>query len=128
MSEDLDFLSTDDLVLIARSAVGPHVQVRDYGLLDSAAHRPQAFLFGEDVYPGLVGKAAALLASLVNNHALVDGNKRLGWAATVVFCELNGRDLVGPTQDAVFDLVMSVADGTMSDVVKLRDVFSGWMH
>lgn len=128
MSEDLDFLSTADLVLIARAAVGPQVQVRDYGLLDSTAHRPQAFLFGEDVYPGLEGKAAALLASLVNDHGLADGNKRLGWAATVVFCELNGRDLVGPTQDAVVDLVMSVADGTLSDVVKLADVLSGWLH
>lgn len=46
----------------------------------------------------------------------------------MVFCELTGRDLVGPTQDAVFDLVMSVADGTMSDVVELADVLSGWLH
>lgn len=51
MTEDPDFLSTEDLVLVARSAVGPHVQVRDYGLLDSAAHRPRAYVFGEDVYP-----------------------------------------------------------------------------
>jgi death-on-curing protein len=60
-------------------------------------------------------KAAALLHSLCRNHALVDGNKRLAWAATAVFLVLNGR-APRVDQDAVFDLVMAVADGTLDDV------------
>jgi prophage maintenance system killer protein len=59
--------------------------------------RPQATAFGEDAYPDMLTKAAALLESVVNNHALVDGNKRLGWLATAVFLELNGVRISRPT-------------------------------
>ena len=58
-------------------------------LLDSAVHRPQVSVFGDDAYPGIDDKAAALLESLVRNHALVDGNNRIGWLATAVFYGLN---------------------------------------
>jgi death-on-curing protein len=86
--------------------------VRDVGLLDSAAARPRSGAFGEDAYGTLSLKAAALLHSLVGNHALVDGNKRLGWLATVVFLDLNehATDL---DDDAAFTLVMDVAAGTV---------------
>lgn len=105
------YLETEDLlVLIQDLRVGP---VRDLGLLDSAAHRPQTALFGEDAYPRLNEKAAVLLESLVRNHPLGDGNKRLGWLATVVFMGLNGIDLDGP-DDEVYDLVMSVAAGHLA--------------
>ena len=69
------------------------VAVRDRGLLASGRRAPGASAFGEDAYPTFAGKAAALMHSLARNHALVDGNKRLAWAATRVFCLLNGRDL-----------------------------------
>ena len=85
--------------------VGP---VRDVGLLDSAAHRPGAVLYGHEAYPDLDCKAAALLDSLVGNHALVDGNKRLGWLAVVVFYGLNDVDLDAP-DDPGYELVISVA-------------------
>ena len=75
------------MALVEDLGVGP---VRDVGLLESAAARPRTSLWGGDAYPTLGSKAAALLDSLVNNHALVDGNKRLGWLATVVFLDLNG--------------------------------------
>ena len=62
------------------------VEVRDYGLLESVLARPRAVVFGQDAYPTLDDKAAALLLSLVLNHALVDGNTRLGWFGVVTFC------------------------------------------
>ena len=106
--EDLLFL-TDDI------SVGP---VRDLGLLESAAMRPATTLMGADAYPSIELKAAALMNSLVCNHALVDGNKRIGWHATVVFLGLNGHrpDL---TQDEAFDLTMAVASGELRDVDKI---------
>jgi death-on-curing protein len=104
-------LATEDLLkLVADLAVGP---VRDLGLLDSAAHRPGAVLYAREAYPSLDQKAAALLDSLVGNHALVDGNKRLGWLAVVVFYGLNNVDLDAP-DDPVYELVMSVARRELS--------------
>ena len=84
--------------------------IRDIGLLDSAAHRPGATAFGEDAYPSMHEKAAVLLESIVRNHPLVDGNKRLGWLATHVFYGLNDHDLVAPDDDA-YDLIIAIAAG-----------------
>lgn len=102
------YLSVEDLLLIAELLGEPGV--RDMGLLDAAAHRPRASVLGEDAYPDLDTKAAALLESLVRNHALIDGNERLGWTATAVFLRLNGFRLVAPEDDA-YDLIIAVAEG-----------------
>jgi len=83
----------------------------DPGLFASAIARPATTVFGEDAYPDLITKAAALLESVVRNHALVDGNKRAGWALAVVTLWLNGYDL-DYDEDEAFAMVMSVADGT----------------
>lgn len=91
--------------------------LRDHGLLASAAARPQATVFGEDAYPTFAKKAAALMHSLARNHPLVDGNKRLAWSATRVFCLLNETDLRTEV-DAAEALVMAVARGE-SDVPEL---------
>ncbi|RIJ70192.1 type II toxin-antitoxin system death-on-curing family toxin [Nakamurella silvestris] len=100
------YLNLEDLLdLINDLGVGP---VRDLGLLDSAAHRPTTSVFGEDVYPSIDTKAAVLLESLVSKHSLVDGNKRLGWLAVVVFYGLNEIDLNAPDDEA-YDLVIAVA-------------------
>ena len=109
MSEPIEFLDLDDLVDLARRLLGDPPPVRDFGLLGSAAARPQTSVFGEDAYPDLLTKAAALLQSIVNNHALVDGNKRLGWLATAVFLELNGVSASGASNDDVYELVVWVA-------------------
>lgn len=109
------FLTTEDLLaLVDDLAVGP---VRDVGLLESAGHRPRTSLWGEEAYATLFLKAAALLDSVLNNHALVDGNKRLGWLATVVFLDVNGVWIEAP-DEAAFDLVIAVASGaaTLSDI------------
>ena len=64
--------------------------VKDVGLLDSALARPRTTVFGEDAYPTLELKAAALSHSVVKNHALVDGNKRTTWTLMVAFLFQNG--------------------------------------
>ena len=109
MSEPIEFLDLDDLVELARTLLGDPPPIRDIGLLGSAAARPPTTAFGEDAYPDLVTKAAALLQSIVNNHALVDGNKRLGWLATAVFLELNGVKASRASNDDVYELVVWIA-------------------
>ncbi len=79
------------------------------GLLGSAAARPQTTVFGADAYHDLFTKAAALLHSIVSTHALVDGNKRLGWLATAVFFDINGFSVTAISNDDVDDLVIDVA-------------------
>lgn len=113
----MEYLTTEDLLaLVADLRVG---RVQDLGLLDSAAHRPSASVFGRDAYPGIEAKAGALLESIVVNHPLVDGNKRLGWLAVVVFYGLNGIDLQAP-DDAAYDLVIAVASGKVEHQVTAR--------
>lgn len=90
--EDIDYLRVDDLLDIANGIV-VHVAIRDFGALASAAARPATTVFGQDAYPSFEDQAAALLHALVRIHPLVDGNKRLAWAATRVFCLMNRRDL-----------------------------------
>lgn len=107
---ELEYLTLEDLVdMIRRLGIGP---VRDIGLLDAAVSRPQSSSFGTDAYSTIELKAAALLHSIVRNHALVDGNKRLGWLATVVFCDINGY-LVKLEDDDAFRLVVEVAEGRL---------------
>jgi death on curing protein len=101
-----EYLDLEDaLGLVQDLDAGP---VRDIGLLDSAMSRPRSSAFGDDAYPTLALKAAALLHSLARNHALVDGNKRLAWLATVVFLDLNHR-APDVSHQAAFDLVMDVS-------------------
>ena len=109
--EEPDFLTVEDLLEIA-AGVLDEVAVRDAGLLAAAAARPRTSVFGKDAYPAFEDKAAALLHSLVRNHALVDGNKRLAWAAARVFHLLNGRDLTYTVDDAE-RLMLQAASGEL---------------
>ena len=77
--------------------------------MGSAVARPQTTLFGHDAYADIWTKAAALLQSIVNNHPLIDGNKRLGWLATSVFLEINEIGVTHVDNDAVYEFVMWVA-------------------
>ena len=112
------FLDLEDLLHVAERAIGGSVEVRDIGLLESAAARPRASAFGADAYATLHDKAAALLHSIVRNHALVDGNKRLGLAAVIAFYGVNGRRLT-MTNDEAYDLVIAVASGNVEDVSQI---------
>lgn len=111
MTGPVQYLDLDDLIELATRLLGSPPPIRDVGLLGSAAARPQSAAFGEDAYPDIWTKAAALLQSIVNNHALVDGNKRLGWLATAVFLELNGVDATVISNRDVYRVVMDVATG-----------------
>ncbi len=123
------YLTLPELLYVAQRTLGGEPQVRDIGLLESALARPQATAFGRDAYPDLDAKAAALLHSLTRNHALVDGNKRLGLAAIIAFYGVNGRRLT-LTNDEVYDLVMAVAEGTLDSVeqiaAQLADATERW--
>jgi death-on-curing protein len=112
---EVEYLDLEDVLRMVRAlGIGP---VRDVGLLDSAVMRPRSSAFREDSYPTLELKAAALLHSLTNNHALLDGNKRIAWLATVVFCDLNGVE-PGLTDDEAFELVWEIA-GTDLEVAAM---------
>lgn len=111
MSQEFEYLDTDDLIDLATRLPGDPPPVRDVGLLGSAAARPQATAFGEDAYADVWTKAAALLHSILKNHALVDGNKRLGWLATAVFLEINGIEVTHVTNDSVYDFVIDTTVG-----------------
>jgi len=120
-----DYLSVEDLLEIADGVVDG-VVVRDLGLLASAAARPRTSTFGEDAYPTLPDKVAALLHSQARNHPLVDGNKRLAWSAARVFCLMNGTDLVYDVDDAEA-LVLAAARGE-SDVPILATDIAGHLR
>ena len=106
-----DYVGVDDLLEIA-AGVLPEVLVRDVGLLASAAARPRTSVFGEDAYPDLESKAAALLHSVARNHPLVDGNKRLAWSSMRTFLLLNDAD-VRYTVDDAETMVLGVAAGNL---------------
>lgn len=111
------YLDVEDLRHIAERIL-PGVEVRDVGLLEAAVARPRASAFGGDAYPSVHDKAAALLHSIVGNHALADGNKRLGLAAVIAFYGMNGFRLTLTNHEA-FDLVMAVAAGHLGDVAAI---------
>ena len=120
MSE-IEYLELEDIIMMVRIlGIGP---IRDVGLLDSAVNRPRSSAFGEDAYATISLKAAALLQSMSKNHSLVDGNKRLAWLSTVVFCDLNGK---APqlTDDAAFQLVYDVARSRLDVEVIAGRLFS----
>ncbi|HEX8134062.1 MAG TPA: type II toxin-antitoxin system death-on-curing family toxin [Actinomycetes bacterium] len=120
----MEYLTVEDLLVVADLVIDAPV-VRDIGLLDSAAHRPQASAFGEDAYPTVHEKAAALLEAVARNHALVDGNKRLAWAATAVLYDLNGFALEPPTAGEAVELMVAVAGGRL-ELGKLGKRLAGW--
>lgn len=115
------YLTVPELLHIAGRALGSEPKIRDLGLLEAAAARPKASAFGQDAYPDLDSKAAALLHSLARNHALVDGNKRLALAGVIAFNGVNGRRLT-LTNDQAYELIMAVADGRLDEVTAIADL------
>ena len=123
----IEYLDLEDLLEVARCAVGDGVAVRDYGLLESALARPRASVFGQDAYPDLHLKAAALLQSLARNHALVDGNKRTAWTACLTFLAINGQWISAPEDDR-FDFVIQVATGEELRLEEIADQLQAWSY
>ena len=100
-----------EVLLVELERVGFHV--KDVGLLGSALERPKASAFGEDAYPTLERKAAALVESIVRNHPMIDGNKRTAWFSLNLFLELNSSVLVC-THDEAFDFLIGIATGSIT--------------
>lgn len=123
MSE-VEYVTLDDLLMFAEILGVP--AVRDVGLLDAAAHRPQASVFGSDAYPDLPAKAAALLCSIARNHALVDGNKRLAWMASKAFLMANGFKPEPPSVIEAYDLVIAAATGEW-EVPEVSERLAAWV-
>lgn len=112
-----EYLQLEDLLAVADRG---GFTVGDYGLLESALARPQATVFGQDAYPTIHEKAAALFQSLAANHAMLDGNKRMSLAALELFYGLNGYRVMA-TDDDLFDLVIAVATSSLDTVAVIAD-------
>lgn len=97
--------------LLAETGGAPGV--RDLGLLETAVARPQATFDSTDPYPDLFSKAAALIASLLDNHPFVDGNKRAGITAAAIFLQRNGARLTASNHE-VEAFALSVAQGRLT--------------
>jgi death on curing protein len=123
----IEYLDLDDLLEIARAAIGEDVAVGDYGLLESALARPRASVFGKDAYPDLHLKAAALLHSLARNHALIDGNKRLAWTGCRTFLAINDHWITAPEDDR-FNFVIEVATGGIPELDKIAEHLRTWSY
>ena len=110
------YLSTAQVIDLHRSQLaryGGLDGLRDRAALEASLGRPQTTFGGEDLYPDLAAKAAALLHSLVLNHAFVDGNKRVGAHAAVLFLLVNGTGLIADPA-ALTDVTLATARGEMS--------------
>ena len=84
--------------------------VRDYNLLDSALENPFQYFGGEELYPTIQAKAARLGYGLIKNHCMIDGNKRIGTHAMLVFLALNGIELKY-TQKELYEAILDIAAG-----------------
>lgn len=109
------YLDHEELLYVAERALGHPPEVRDHGLVESAAARPQASAFGQEAYADIHEKAAALLHSLARYHPLVDGDKCLALAGTVAFYGVNGLRLE-LSNAAAYNVIMQVAAGRLDDV------------
>lgn len=119
------YLTIEEALAFAARVTGAPAEVRDLGLIESALARPRTTVFGEDAYPTLDLKAAALLQSLVGNHGLVDGNKRLAFTCTAVFLSINGHPLELDDVHEAYDLVIAVATGELSELDDIAAALRG---
>lgn len=109
-----------EVVVTTLNGLGFHV--RDLGLLDSALVRAQTRLYGQDAYPTLELKAAAIVHSLINNHPMVDGNNRSAWVILNFFLVLNNCQLRS-SQDNAYAFIMSIAEKRME-----LDEIAAWLE
>jgi death-on-curing protein len=115
------YLTKADIRVIIEAALPSYVTVRDVGQLHAALLRPQTTAFGDDAYPDVWQKAAALMQSVLIGHPLSDGNKRLAWITAKAFLRLNGQKVGRPDQNAAYDLVIAVTTGDLADVPEIAD-------
>ncbi len=97
------------------------IGVRDFGALESAAAQPYVTFDGNELYPTIVDKAAALGFSLIQNHPFIDGNKRTGHAVMAMFLSINGYHIHASIDEQV-EIILSVASGMLN-----REGFTKWL-
>ncbi|MGV9600394.1 type II toxin-antitoxin system death-on-curing family toxin [Streptosporangium sandarakinum] len=119
------YLTLEQVLDLAEIILGDTLAIRDLGLLDSAVHRPSASMFGQEAYPDLFTKAAALMHSLAISHPLVDGDKRLAWLVTDTFLRFNGVE-ADAGDDEVYDLVVGVAAGEIGELKIIAAALESW--
>ena len=116
MNEPIQFLSVDQILAIHERGIAEHggsLELRDRGLLESAAAMPAAQFGGQFLHDGLAAMAAAYLFHLCKNHPFLDGNKRVAVATAEVFVQLNGHELAA-TNSQLEALTLGVADSSIS--------------
>lgn len=96
------------------AATGGSAGIRDEGMLDLALNNPFQSFGGKELYPGIQKKAARLCFGLVKNHAMIDGNKRLGAHVMLVFLALNGYEL-SYSQEELSDMILALAAGCIGE-------------
>ena len=119
------FLSLGEVLALHRRILaesGGRLGIRDLGAIESALAQPRVSVAGEDAYPTLVDKAAALGYSLIRNHGFFDGNKRIAHAAMEVFLVLNGMELRASV-DEQERFMLSLAGGEAS-----REGLADWLR
>ena len=125
MNAAISFLSLQDVLNIHQSTIaneGGRPGIRDIGLIESAVAMPQQAIAGEYLHPDLASMAAAYLFHLTSNHGFVDGNKRVGLSAAVVFLLANGVTEL-PPENEVQSVTYAVASGTMT-----KDELTTWLR
>ena len=108
-----EFLTVEDVLelhALQLERFGGSAGLRDQGLLESGVAQPQMMFGGEFVHADLFAMAAAYLFHLVQGHAFVDGNKRVGLLAALVFLDINGISIEGDS-NTLYELTLAVAEG-----------------
>jgi death on curing protein len=125
----IDFLEVTDVLLLHSDQIdlyGGEHGVRDMGLLESAIAQPRATFDGQHLHGDLFEMAAAYLFHIVKNHPFLDGNKRTGTVAALVFLDINAVEINAPN-GAVYDLTLAVATGKAGKA-EVADFFRSYAH
>ena len=124
MRQKIQYLGLEEVIEIGEALI-PDFRIRDIGLLESAVHRPATVIYGQEAYPSIEGKIAALMHSLAANHALIDGNKRLTWSSGRLFAILNNLDFYVGIDEAE-GVIISLASGEL-DAKSLAPIIGKWL-
>ena len=126
---NIDFLTIEDVLAIHADQVeryGGDAGVRDIGLLDSAIAQTKASFGGAYLHEDVYAMAAAYLFHIVQNHPFIDGNKRTGAVAALLFFDINGVEINVPV-GSLYDLVIGIAEGRI-DKPAIAATLRSWSH
>ncbi len=125
MSGELRYLTVEEVLLIHEHAIrefGGSAELANLGRLEAALASPQQTMFGQDLYPDIYAKAAALIFGIIKNHPFMDGNKRTGLFALFEFLERHGRTIDTPA-DELYQFTIDVATSALD-----KDEIAAWLR